>query len=328
MTILAAESQTGIRLVFPEVVVDELRNLVNERLDETVKAVNKSQRMYDELTGPEDYSVDFVLTVEQRQAVLDRFERRIGRLYNEGRILTYPSPSPKELAQRSIKVQPPFLNEDRGLRDTLLWLTAMESVTKDVNSGTKVTLVSKDRAFWDKDNSIMNEGLTAELQETGVSPDSIVVMPTLQEVVSTFVSAKLPPAEWVRVAIQGGHIIDFTNFNDTVQLKADDWILNNPEILNFSGAFLFVEFDVVVGTMLQRIEQTLDLGNDKALVESRWTCDVVAEGFNNPYYADNLFITLEFDLSSIVKIDNDRLSVQSHEVTDMEVTEFIESEPE
>ena len=328
MTILAAENQTDIRLVIPEVVVDELRNHVEERLDTTVKAADKVRRQYAELRGLEPYSVDFIIDADQKQAVLDRFERRIQQLDKEERILTYPAPSPKELAQRSIRVQLPFLDKDRGMRDTLIWLTAKECAIKGVGSDTQVTLVSDDGAFWDKDKRKMKEGLAAELEDAGIPPDSIAVRPALQDVIDTFVSGKLPPAEWVRVAIQGGQIGDFTTSSDTVSLKATDWIYDNPEILEVGGAYIFVEFDIVEEVVLHSIEQALDIGSGEALVESNWTCDVAAEGHDNPHFGENLRIALEFKLSSIIKIDDDCLSVQSHEVTDMEVVDVIETQSE
>ena len=305
--------------------MDELRNHVKERLDATVKAAEKVRRKYAGLRRLEPYSVDFMIDADQRQAVVDRFERRIQQLDKEGRILPYPSLSPKELAQRSIRVQLPFLDKDRGMRDTLIWLTAKECAIKGVGSGTRVTLVSNDGAFWDDKKKTMQEGLTMELKGSGIPPDSIVVCPALQDVVATFVSGKLPAAEWVRVAIQSGQIDDFTTSSDSVLLKATDWIYDNPEILEVGGAYIFVEFDIVEEAVFRSIEKAIDIGGDEALVESNWTCDVAAEGYDNPHFGDNLSIALEFKLSSIVKIDKDCLSVRSHEVTDMEVADVIET---
>ena len=211
------------------------------------------------------------------------------------------------------------------MRDTLIWLTAKECVIKGVGSGERVTLVSNDGGFWDKKKNKMQEGLTVQLKGAGIPLESIVVRPALQDVVDTFVSGKLPAVEWVRVAIQGGQIADFTTSSDSVLLKATDWIYDNPEILEVGGAYIFVEFDIVEEALLRSIEQAIDIGGGEALVESNWTCDVAAEGYDNPHFGDSLRIALEFKLSSIVKIDEDCLSVRSHEVTDMEVVDVIET---
>lgn len=328
MTILAAEGQTGIRLMIPEIIVDELRNKVRQRLNEAVKAADDARRLYDGLRGLESHSVNLMISADQRQAVLDRFERRIRQLEKEDRILVYPSTSVKELVQRSIKGQPPFLSKDRGMRDTLIWLTAKDCVLKGIDRGTKVTLVSDDGAYWEKDKVKIKDGLTAELKESGIPTDSIVVQPSLQEVVRTLVAGRLSTAAWVTVAIQGGRISDFADPSEAVLLKVTDWIYENPETLNFSGSYYSVEFDVVEAVFFQRIEHALDLGDGRALVESRWQCEVAAQGYNNPIFTDDLCITLEFELSSIVKIDGDSLSMQSHEVTGVEAIDTIETQPE
>ena len=167
----------------------------------------------------------------------------------------------------------------------------------------------------------MNEGLTGELGDAGIPIDSVTVQPTLQAVIKTFVSGKLPPAEWVRVAIEAGQIDDFTSDSDTVLLKMTDWIYDNPEILEVDD-YIFVEFDIVDEVALLNIHRTLDLGGDEVLVESSWTCEVAAEGFNQPRIGENLWMELEFRFNSIVQVDKGRFVVRSHEVNHVELAEY------
>ena len=326
-TILAAEDRSDIRLVIPEVVADELRNHVEERLEATIKNADRLRHDFAKLSGLSPYAIDIIINFEQRKAVLDRFESRIQQLAKEGRILKYPSPSPKELANRSIKVKVPFREEDRGMRDTLIWLTAKDCALEGTSTGTKVTLVSNDKTFWDEKKGNLNESLVTELEDAGIPLDSITILDSLQNVIDTFVSGKLPDVEWVKVAIEGGQIDDFTTENDTVLLSATDWIHHNTEILD-DGGYLLVEFDVVEEVFLDSIERALDLGAGEVLVESEWTCNVSAEGYDNPHFGNYLRVELQFKLSSIVKVDNDRLSVKSHEVTDMGVVDVIETQPD
>ena len=82
-----------------------------------------------------------------------------------------------------------------------------------------------------------------------------------------------------------------------------------------------MEFDVVEGTVIQSIERALDLGEGLALVESIWVCDVAAEGYDGPHLRYNLELAMKVRLSSVVSVDNSRLAVRSHEVTDVEVVE-------
>ena len=323
-TILAAESHTDIRLVIPAVVVDELRNQVEEDLDAVIKSTDKARRDYAELRGVASYLVDLYLYPDHRKAVLDRFEQRVEQLDKEGRILKYPATSAKELAHRSIKEIPPFQNNDRGMRDTLIWLTLKNYAVHRKSAGLQITLVTKDRAFLDKDDKALNEGLAEELKSIGIAHASVSVRENLRNVIDTFVVEKLLHAEWVSVAIEGGQIDDFTSASDTVSLRITDWIYDNPDIVEVGG-YIFVEFDVVEDVVLHSIERTLELGKNEVLVESHWTGDVVAQGYDNPYFGETIRITMTFILSSIVQVDEGRLNVKSHEVTDAEVEEINET---
>ena len=320
-TILAAESHTDIRLVVPEVVVDELRNHVEERLRETIKNADKVRRDYANLSGLDDYSVNIMISADQRKAVLDRFDRRIQQLAEEGRILSYPVQSPKELSHRSIKGQAPFQGKDRGMRDTFVWLTVKDRAIKDTGVGSRIALVAADKAFWDKNQRKLAEGLERELNDAGVPLDAITMHRTLQDVIGTFISGKLPHIEWVRVAIEGGQVDDFNVGDDTVLLEVTDWILQHLEILDI-GDYYFVDFDIAEEVALQSVEDVLDLDGGEILVDSKWTCNIAAEGYDNPHIGDKIGIELEFDLSSIVKVDNDHLTVSAHEVIAVELKGF------
>ena len=72
---------------------------------------------------------------------------------------------------------------------------------------------------------------------------------------------------------------------------------------------------------------TLDRGHNEVLGNSKWTCEVAAEGYDNPHFANNLRFSLQFELSSIIQVKNDHLSVGSHEVNDVNVLDVIEHEP-
>ena len=323
-TILAAEYDTDIRLVLTEVVVDELRNHVEERFEKTAKAANAVRRDYADLSGADFDQVEFAIDPDQKRAVLDRFDRRIAQLDQEGRILGYPSPSPKELANRSIKVQLPFRESDRGMRDTLIWLTAKGHLINHASASHKIVLITNDGAFWDKDDEQMQEELARELDRDGIPPDSITVLPSLQKVVETFVTGDRKLAEQVKVAIATGEIDDFLASSDTVLLKAVDWIHDHFEMLDVSD-YIVVEFDIVEKAEFQSVERAFDLGCGQAIVETKWTSDVVAEGYYSRRFGDNLRLELQFKLSSVINID-DRFSVESHEIIEMVVVDIIQTE--
>ena len=329
-TILAAETHTDLRLVVPEVVLDELRGHVEQELKTTAASAAKLRRDVASLMGTDPHSIDLILDAHQTQYVLDRFDQTVQRLDSEDRILSYPTVSLKELAQRSIAVQAPFQEKDRGLRDTLIWLTVKKYLVNAKATGTKVTLVTGDRAFWDKSKTKLNEELERELTCAGVHHDSVVVQLKLSEVIETLIPHELPAAEWATTAIEDNVIEDLVSNSEEVLLKVVDWLYAIPEVFEepygpISG-YLWVEFDVVEEVRFEEIKRIRDLGNGEILVDSRWTCEAAVQGYDNPVFSDSLEISLQFTLSTIAVSMGDCLSVQSHEVTDAEVVDFMQAE--
>lgn len=194
-TILDTEDDVGLKLAVPEVIVDELRNHVRERANKAIDAVNKSHSQIDSLVGHNRYT-DGCVTSHQKQDILDRFEERVKQFREEGRILHYPSISPKELADRSIRSQLPFLQSgesDRGMRDTLIWLTLKEHL-KRMGGGTpsKILFVTNDKeAFFrttDGGEVKLHQDLMLELESEGFPQDSVTIRRNLNDVITEFIS--------------------------------------------------------------------------------------------------------------------------------------------
>ena len=101
-TILAAEAMTGLRLMIPKIVAEELRNKVEERLQQTIKDVDKVRVELETLLAVSPFEIELNVDTEQRDAVTDRFEARIVELSEQGRLLDYPEASLAQLAGRSI----------------------------------------------------------------------------------------------------------------------------------------------------------------------------------------------------------------------------------
>ena len=321
-TILAAENETGIRLVIPEIVVDELRRHVEERLSEAVQGAEKARREYAKLSGVAPYMVDLSISVSQRKAVLERFEQRFQHLTKEGRILKHPNVTTKELVDRSIRVQAPFKVNDRGMRDTLIWLTVKDFLLKNGELGLQIVLVTNDEAFYEKKGyNKLNSSLLQEIKKTGIPLCSIIATRSLQDVIEQFISGKLAQADWVSVALEGGQIEDFTASSDVVAIKINEWMFDNPDVFDAHNAFgyVFVEFDVVEDVMFDGVKQALDLGDGHFLVESNWTCGGVIQGYHDPYYYETLEVAMEFTLSSMISTEGSRLHVEAHEVSEVDV---------
>ena len=173
-TIRETEQAVDLRVLFPAVVIDELRNKLEERLDQLDKDAGKLRHDLTRLTGTRIGPLDFEVASRGRRFISDRFERRILQLHEEKRVIPYPSTSLEELAHRSIRTTPPFSGEDKGLRDTLIWLSIKEHLANAMGAGSKVILVTRDGAFYaDKRKTALSESLSRELEDLGVPRDAV-----------------------------------------------------------------------------------------------------------------------------------------------------------
>ncbi len=143
--LLGLSTAGEIQVVLAEIVQWELANQLREKLETEFRSLriqtDKMRRLGLEPPpfgeGPDQAQQVVAGTSEElRQQVL----------WHRGRIASAPSVSAADLVRRSLERRPPFDREDRGLRDTMLWLTALDLVA----DGTTVVLVSHDkRAFGD-----------------------------------------------------------------------------------------------------------------------------------------------------------------------------------
>ncbi|MCY4528579.1 MAG: PIN domain-containing protein [Chloroflexi bacterium] len=272
-TIMAAEEDAGLKLAVPAVVVDELRSQVVDKLKKTIDQGTKASRDFAKLSGNSDRQTRFNVNKKQQKAVLVRFDKRIEQLEQDGRILKYPCISLSELARRSIQRQLPFQDRDRGMRDTIIWLTLKEFLR--ANTDKRILLVTNDaKAYLDDEKEDLHPSLKRELVEEAIPQDSVLVRRNLDRVKSDFVSSFLSDAEWVSIAIKNSAAIEFSDQDDTIALMAQDWMFEHTYV--FEDSYVTsdhdsVEFEGLEGVFLDDVEETLDLGCGQVSVASVWT---------------------------------------------------------
>ena len=326
--IIAAEKRTDLKLMVPEVVADELQNIVQEKVDEVIDDGRKLNRKFADISGSKDDESVGHITPEQQQAVLDKFEQRRKQLSQEGRILKYPCTSSGQLAQRSIRRQRPFQDKDRGMRDTIVWLNVKQYLHSNPETDAKILLVSSDKkAFFDDDKDELHESLKKELDDEGLSQDSVIVRRDLNGAIAEFVSDRLSNADSVKCALDNDRIKDFTEHDETVALMAQDWMYEQTSIFEdpyMATNYLSVEFDALEGVLLESIEETLALDSGQVSVGSVWTGEASIVGNLGGHLEESLRASIKFWVSSVIKSNGGRLSVQSHEIVDVEVEELTE----
>ncbi len=186
----------------------------------------------------------------------------------------------------------------------------------------QVILVTKDGAFWDKNKTKLNESLAKELNDAGLPCNSVVVLRTLDRVISEFLRGKLSDADWIRIRIENGEISDFADSSPSALWGATTWIHEHPDIFdNYQGSsirgYTSVQFDRMKEVSFGRVNETIDLGSSEVVVRSEWTGTAVIVGYSGPNRSEHLDVALRFTMGSLIETMPGHAFVTEHDVSDM-----------
>ena len=328
-TILAAENTADLRFLLPAVVVDELRHHLEEKLNDPAGKAEKLQREISDLMGLSPKVVGFQLAEEDKQAILDRFNRRVEQFSREGRILDYPDVPLKELAFRSIQSKRPFLKRDRGFRDTLIWLSLRQHLTNAPDPPAAVILVTDDGGFYNFEGTGVSEDLKGDFD----SPDSwrgtLIAVRKLQNVINDNIGTNLTYSDWAGVMVKSGTADVFRNDVEHIVQVANDWIIEHvrdfeDDFRVIASKYSIIGLDLLETATLTKVNQTLELGNDQVLVDSEWIGplsilldDLPLFGDREGCVGDYLGVSMKFCLSSLIELTSGQQSILSHEITSM-----------
>ena len=328
--ILSAEAITGLRFVILEVVWDELRNQIPERSQEFNNEISRILKKFPDLKGVFGECDESMIKPYQQQMALKKFDEKREQLDSEQRTLKYPHVSTEELSQRSIQRRRPFQDGDRGLRDTLVWLTILEYLlTQPKDAEPKVIFVTNNKKdFLNENGDGLHEDLLGDLKLACIPNESVIVRTSLRTVITDFISNKLTSVEWVRVAIESGQIGDLSDNSDSLYLDVCDWFLANYSVFEENPKFwqrnyLYYEFDTLDNLTLEYIETSLSIGGDLVAVDSVWTAAAVIHGtvdhFEDLIYQERLYAALKIEVTSILHAKEGSIRLNSHEINDVEI---------
>ena len=316
-SLLEASERLDMPVVIADVVREELRKIVQERLDKFVAEVDRLERDRKNLGLKQDLLPSHWPTLAALHQALEGFDQRVEFLTKRGS-MPYPAVASQELASRSIFLKRPFSENDKGLRDTLLWLSIIEHAhnTKDT-----YLLVSNDGIFGD--DAGLHRDLESELRNLGLE-GRVLLRKSLSIVLNEFVKPQLTFVETVEVAIKSGGVFAFTDKDDSVSIAIFEYLLGN-EIPDdwYDNEGYGAEVDVVEDVVLDDVVSTLGFEDDpEVLVTSTWLAIVHLIVNVSRYIEDSAEVAVRFTVESL--IDAGDLSVKAHEVTETELTGWID----
>jgi hypothetical protein len=195
--LLVREAREGrIRLVIPEVVLDEAINLYREDVSKQQVNITRATLELRQLRADPGIDVEALVVNEP----LARYREFLGEIIAAAgaTVAPYPSIAHTDVVDRALRRDRPFDPEGKdGYRDTLIWET-IKQLARQHNH--PIVLVSADpKAFSPgKDSSSLHRNLLSELQALGVAEDRVTRLSDVKD----FTDAHIPNVEPERVEIE------------------------------------------------------------------------------------------------------------------------------
>ncbi len=156
-------SNTGSKLLISEIVNDEINNKWNQITAETYSSLiahaEKYQKLFDKkfhITIPDlngkEYSFKEIITAKCEHVIF----------YNYDKIAN------SVLVERAIKRVKPFQEQDKGFRDTLIWLSFLEYIRTN-NSNEEIIFINNNSSdFYNSKKDGLKEELLQDLKEYNI----------------------------------------------------------------------------------------------------------------------------------------------------------------
>ena len=242
-----------MELVLPEVVHWEL---VNQLREDLTRKAERYRKLGDELRraglAPSSSGALEAQLSEVVAEVGEGFRQTL--LSHRGRIAPMPEVGAAQLVRRSLERQPPFDAEDRGMRDTLIWLTVLELV----RAGDDVVLASGDaKAFGDR---TLGTALAAEARHAAGGSSPVTLARSLEQTLDLVVQRTSAAFTTAKAAI-----LDDDEVVSTVIAGLSAGA--KSRIVEAAGLFGQGSSEQLAGF---RIDEVVDWGS---LVIDRATCD-------------------------------------------------------
>lgn len=282
---------TKSNLFVPEIVFQEsvktYREQLSAKLEKAKGAVDQVKRLMiddDELALPD---VDCDKAVAMYEQYLNN---RLEEL--DATRPTFDKADLSNLADRAISARRPFLKEDRGFRDALIWETIRHEI---VGEHEATVFVTEDTAFYDDD--ALHPDLKRDLIEVGISEDAVRLVKTIDELKKSYIKPVLHQAIAAVDAIRSGSYTAFSiegflkdHFDELfaaigseVDVLMGDAQSVDEALRDLEGDFFLDSLDFEESSVVGAYE----IGVDSVFVESEVSClaYVTAFLFKSDYYS-------------------------------------------
>lgn len=273
-----AAERLGYRLLLPQVVFDEAVQKQREKIVQATSKLKDAARLLDgyRLALPLDIPTDAGFAEAIDAAVL-QYRSELAKLFVGDDRLPYPDDTQQSMAERALTKRRPFLEHDRGYRDTLLWRSIL---VRAATADDQIYLITGDHGFRrDRDTNELHPELIHEAEELGVPADRIQLLANLGEFVGQFILPQLEAIDEVKMALINHTLETPSDIEDEVGILLNE-SLYEVQFGSYKEPEYFV-IDVIEDVLLASVDEVRRLPNGDIFARTVWSCSVVPD--RSPY---------------------------------------------
>ena len=255
IALFSSMEQLNIELLVPQVVIDELVNKYEERLEAAEHKATESISTINKLV---DWPIDspftgslFALTESSR------FRNRIEIMFRRHhvRILPYPSITHEETASRSMRRKKPFADNGSGYRDYLIWRSVMEELQSQPHADPLIFVTKNTNDFLHKSGNgawDLHRDLRWDLDLAGIPVENVIAFDTLRSLKQAIIDPRLTSMSLLEAQVMTGEFLA-DQFSEGIKPAIVQWFnrhlhATEPSKFGLSDNLLIIK-DVEVGEL-------------------------------------------------------------------------------
>jgi len=310
-----SSTQLGFDLVITEVVLAEAQGKFKERIEKARGQVKALSKELSEL-GLEPLISE--LPQPKMDEAVQKYRGAMETLFPQRARFEFPDIPLQILVERAVLKKRPFREEDKGFRDTLIWLSLLAQMKA---SGESLVFITNDEGFRkDKGTNDVHPDLLSDLARENIQPERFILYRSLNEFVEKFISPNLQSLEEIRIGIESGSIKLPANTEDSVAINLWEYSLGlefDPCDFGWGGAFA-AEVDVIQDVTIYEVESAALLG-DEILLRCSWQGEVTLIVHSPGYQRDSVHKPFQSSVEMILK--RDTLELVAMDVLKFELVE-------
>lgn len=182
--ILFENSKKGeIELFIPQVVIDEILNKFDQRIQKLKSDINGEIAKFEKLS---DSPIGFSITEDSIKKSNIKYKKHLDKIIkiNGITIIEYPKTSHEFLARKAMLSFKPFNTNEKGYRDCLIWENIKSLVSQEdveIPATPEVVFITNNFKDFTAEGDKLHDNLISELENENLISDSVIIYPSLKE---------------------------------------------------------------------------------------------------------------------------------------------------